>query len=448
MSVLLLMNLLRKNEQYLLHKGDIRRIDYYPESVFDLKKLIELTGLSQSDVYKSTFANVLYAFGYGTNGEKARLMKNMIRDTLHFCTKCIEEGFGYNLMWKVDGVDCCLKHNQRLSNVCPCCKQEIRYHLIETIDQCPHCNQSLTGTIQGYMNMGIDNIAFQQSLQTNLYQLAQVRNIQFDTQSLAQKLLYLLSGSQPIYRADSVKGKLEGYSLTHLLQYARDSMSSHKTIRLTFILKLLQDKSMDVLSLANLKVPSTFIDSLLEGRSIQWIREFTCRAPWCKAKGRRNSLVSTSSKHAQKSGQKLSHSLICNECFSEYAFDEARNLIERTNFIAAYNIIKQYDVSQMSWPEKQYYFSMGREPIRRAIAYFKARHLMDTGKDQADICMDVSLIENFIFALRRGGKLAEIRYWTLWENYEHYLLHRYHRRVMKEIFDIRYGGKSSIPCVD
>ncbi|PPQ46043.1 hypothetical protein C5G87_25900 [Paenibacillus peoriae] len=448
-SVLLLLNMIRKNEKYLLHKGDIRRIDYYPESVFNLEKLIELTGITLSDVYKSTFTNVLHAFGYCTNGEKARMMKNMLRVTLHFCAQCLEEGLGYNLMWKVEGVDCCLKHNQRLINQCLHCKQEIGYHHIVTIDRCPHCDQSLTDIRPGYQKKRIDNMALQQSLQTNLNQLVQATDLRFEAQGLAQKLLYLMNEAQPVYQADTIKNALQGgYSLAHLLQYARDTISAPKNIRLSFVLKVVHSQSVDINTLSKMEVPTTFMDSLLEGTSIQWTREFACKAPWCKGRGKRNSLISTSSKHVIKSGKKLSHYLVCRECYCEYAFDEKRNLVERTSYISVFDIMSKYNISSMTWPEKEKCFSMNKERIRRASAYFYARQLSKGDIVQGNNKTDTFSLDKFISALRQGEALSNIRFWTIWRNYNQYLLHRYHPIVMKEIFDRRYGEKASVACFE
>jgi hypothetical protein len=441
-SILLLLNMMRKNEKYLLHKGDIRRIDYYPESVFDLKKLIQLTGINQADVYKSTFANVLNAFGYSTNGEKARLMNNMIRDTLHFCTQCLKEGYGYNLMWKIEGIRCCQKHSQRLLDKCSFCDQEICYEHIVAMDLCPHCNQLLTNIHNSCADKEVDNIAYQQSLQTNLIQLIHEKG-HFEVQSLAQKLLFLMNGFQPIYDADTVKKSAHQYSLTHLLQYARNTIVAHKNIKLSFILEVLHGKDIDINSLNNMEIPTTFLESLLEGKSIQWTREFTCIAPWCKENGQRRSLIPTNSKHAKKSGRKLSHYLVCRECFCEYAFDEDRNLVERTSFITAYNILGKYDISSMTWPERKKCLSMNRERIKRVSAYFNARQLLRGDIDPTQYKINSSLGERFILALKQGQELATIRYWSSWDGYDHYLLHRYHPTVMREIFNQRYDKEAT-----
>lgn len=436
-SLLLLLNMIRKNEKYLLHKGDIRRIDYYPQSIFDLHKLIKLTGLTQSNVYESSFTNVLHVFGYDSHAEKARLMRNMLRETLHYCTQCLGEGLGYNLMWKVVGVDCCLLHNQRLLNGCLHCKQEIGYYDIITIDRCPHCDQSLTGILPDYQGQ-VENWELQQSFQTNLNLLIRGTNLRFDSQDLAQKLLYSMNKFKPVYQSSTIRESLDGYSLTHLLQHARKTMKTSRNISLLFVLKTLHSQSIDLNSFFAMEIPRTFIDSLLEGNSIQWTREFSCRAPWCRERGKQNSLIPTSSKHVIKSGKRFSHYLVCRECYCEYAFDEKKNLVERTNFISAFEILNKQNISKMNWPEKINCFSTNREPIRRAVAYFCARQLFKGEILHGENNTDILLLKKFISALRRGDSISDIRHSTLWRNYDQYLLHRYHPVVMKEIFDKRY----------
>ncbi|MGW7162644.1 TniQ family protein [Paenibacillus taichungensis] len=440
-SIAALLNMIRKNEKYLLHKRDIRRIDYYPESVFDLKKLIELTGLTQSNVYESSFTNVLHVFGYYNHAENARLMKNMIRENLHYCTKCLEEGLGYKLVWKVTGVDCCLVHNQSLLNGCLHCKQEIGYHDIITTDRCPHCNQSLIGILQD--NLGqIENKAIQQSYQTNINQLIRGTDLQFNSQEIAQKLLYLMNKLQPVYQASIIRESLQGYSITHLLQHARDTMSTSRNIKLSFVLEVLNSHSVDIKRLSTMDVPTSFVHSLLEGKSISWTREFVCKAPWCKVRGKQNSLVPTSSKHVIKSGAKFSHYLVCRGCYCEYAFDVKKNFVERTQFISAFAIMTKENISKMNWPEKIKCFSMNKESIRRAIAYFCARQLLKEEILNRENNTDNLLLNKFISALRRGDSISDIRYSTLWKNYDQYLLHRYDPVVMKEIFDTRYVENS------
>ncbi|WP_338540618.1 TniQ family protein [Paenibacillus tundrae] len=437
-SVMLLMNMFRKNEKYLLHKGDIRRVDFYPESVFDLKKLIQLTGISREEIYKSTFTNVLTAFGYSQNGEKARFMNNMIRENLHFCSRCLQENNCYNLVWKIEGVHHCLKHNQKLNNVCGHCRQKIGYHLVSSMHFCPHCNHLLSDSYSSCTEEEKDYKVYQYSLQTNWIQLTE-KKLCFEVQSLAQKLLFIMNEFQPFYDAKVVKSSIFGYSVTHLLQYARNTIVAHNNIRLLFIMKILHDKNMDIISLHNMKLPLTFVESLLKANSIQWTREFTCEAPWCKEKGKSNSLTPTSSKHTRKAGERLSHYLVCRECFCEYAFNEDRALVERTSFIAAYDVINRYDISSMTWPEKKECFLMSRERIRRVCAYFNVRQIIKRNtviQKQDEI--HFLLLQKFVSALREGSQLSDIRFWTIWESYNQYLLHRYHPIVMRELFYQRY----------
>lgn len=442
-TVTLLMNMFRKNEKYLLHAGDIRRIDYYPESVFNIEKLSRFTGISQSDVNKASFTNVVNIFGYSANGEQARFTNDMIRETLHFCSQCLKEDRGYDLLWKVEGIDSCCRHNERLVTKCSYCNHRIAYKEITRLRQCPHCDQ-LLANILAEPTLKENSIARQKSVRINMNQLIYGDNLYFEVQSLSQKLLFLLNNSQSVYHPEIVKKSLDGYTLAHLLQYARNTIKAKKILKLNFVFNVLYKKNLFINDLHKMKIPPEFLESLLKGTSTRWAREHMCIAPWCKQKGQPGSLVSTNTKHTQKSGKSLSHYLVCKECFCEYAFDQEKKLIERTNFIGVYDILTKRDISNMTWLEKKKCFLMNKERIRRGVAYFNVRKILLEKTAKAGYEVNELLLEMFISALKQGLDIAQIRFWPKWNGYGQYLLHRYHPAVMRELFNKRYNKERVI----
>ncbi|MBP1172883.1 MULTISPECIES: TniQ family protein [unclassified Paenibacillus] len=442
-TLILLMNMIRKNEKYLLHAGDIRRIDYYPESVFNIEKLSKLTGISQSDVNKGSFTNVVNTFGYSTNGEQARFTNDMIRATLHFCPQCLKENRGYDLLWKVEGIDSCQKHNQRLVNKCSYCNHRINYNEITSLRRCPHCDQLLTDIPAEPTHEG-NSIARQKSVRTNMNQLIYGDKLHFEVQSLAQKLLFLLNDSQSMYHPEIVKKSLDGYTLAHLLQYARNTIKAKKILKLNFVFNVLYKNKVCINDLYKMKIPPEFLESLLKDTSTQWTRGHMCIAPWCKQKDQPGSLVSTNTKHTHKSGKGLSHYLICKECFCEYAFNQEKKLIERTSFIAVYDVLTKRDISNMSWLDKKKCFFMNKERIRRGVAYFNVRQILLEKTAKAQYEVNELLLEMFISALKQGQDIAQIRFWPKWNGYGQYLLHRYHPAVMRELFNRRYNKEKMI----
>ncbi|SFM15635.1 hypothetical protein SAMN03159341_11885 [Paenibacillus sp. 1_12] len=141
-------------------------------------------------------------------------------------------------------------------------------------------------------------------------------------------------------------------------------------------------------------------------------------------------MLSTTTKNAQRYGQSLKRYLICPDCGCEYAIDSNKKLLERTYFIKGFEVLSNFNIANLTWPERERVFGLKRNRILRIIAYFSSR-----GKN-ADIAkytekdIDETKIDKIIENIKAGTKIYEIQHWECWGNDEYYLLHRYHSRVI------------------
>lgn len=340
--------------QYTAHYAqwnDINLIDFAPTSAINIKKLSRYLDTETEIIFNCTFYNVLWLFCGESEVERSRFLSGTLREELHYCPKCFIEKAYHKLLWKIDGIDCCLKHGVKLLNKCFHCSKEIKYKDILTLGVCPYCEK---GLFKSDYDNRMNKIELEKALWFSNSWNYLLKNHSFKIQpnEIAIRILYLLNNNfeDPDFKLIERNMKSPGV-LPNLLQHARESLSYKRTLHISFILNTLKENEIGVEEFLELEVPSVFIQTL-NSKSVLKKDKVSCLAPWCSSYKKPGSLKKTgTSLNRQENGRVLKYYLVCDSCGCEYAFNEKEKIEERTYFIEAFNKLNDLEGLKSSLKE-------------------------------------------------------------------------------------------------
>lgn len=421
--------------------SEINRLDFTPNKLIDFEKLSKITKVSEDTFCKHTFSSLLKVFSINNDVGRARFMLGVIRDNLYYCPLCLDEHRYYRLIWQLNGVSICPEHNIYLLNKCAKCKKEINYNTIKKINICPYCGNTLHN-ISSYTVIKGD-VSDQVWLYNAWNSLLNLQSVNVKPNDVALKLIFLLNNKKDYFIRELVSKELSNSKiLSTLLQHARESLSHTRVIHISFILDILSKMNVDINDFFSIVLPVTFIDSIIKKK--QTIKDSkACMAHWCANFNMQGLLIKTGTSVKKKNNEmKMHYYLICPECGCEYALDEKGNMVERTYFIKGYNLVKKYISEEIGLKELAASSDLSVDKLKRCIAYFSTRNISEfctiSMKNEIDEC----LLDKFTAALENECNIKEVEHWEYWRNYNHYLMHRYHKKVMStEIKVIKTRGK-------
>ncbi|NQX62206.1 TniQ family protein [Paenibacillus qinlingensis] len=432
---LTLLNMLKRNK-YRMHSGDSHKIDIFPESVLDVKKVSYILGLEESEIKRASFTNVLRSFKGSSKEVHCRFLNGIIRDHLFYCRDCLSNKMVLNLMWKVKGVDTCLIHKRKLSNECSNCRNELLIKDTNQIGICPYCKYCFNKRNINPILVSDDHFKLQTRIQSDWHTIIRgLINKELNEKEIAIRVLYVLGGKEETFCKLKILTLLEDTKLIHLLQIARGTMKK-RTIDFKTLSDYLTEKSTSITEFLLMKVPPDFTLSLDSNRVKMEIT--ACSAPWCENFDVNNSLVQTTSKNVRKKVEVLKRYYICPACGCEYATNKKNELVERSYFINAYKVLSNRSVSTLTWMEREKVFGLKRNKIIRIQAYFYSRALFIDLINESKYSVEANLLESVKISIRNGEAIYTIRHWEKWRSEEEYLLYRYHPQIIFEIFKERY----------
>ena len=434
-----ILNLLRQWKKRYFQITDFSLLNFEPSQALDMKKTSDLLGISEEELSKLTFSNVLSLFRANDQLGRARFIPG-IRQEQYYCPLCLKHEAYYKLIWDIKGIDICYKHNIKLESTCPKCRKVMKRKDITQVELCPYCKSELSSH-----NSSVPSL---QELQSNywyyhcwerLCRIDEKHNIQ--PQETAIRLLYLLNDMEPSFDRERVKANLsETVNLSTLLQQARNTLSQSRAIHINTIIIILKSCNTPIDEFIKLVVPDPFKASIGETRKLI-IENIACQAPWCRNYQMEGKLIKTGTSLKQKkNGQKLLYYLICPECYCEYAFNESRQLRERTYFIESYNTFIKYPPHELSIKKIFRMSGLSEDRIKRSLAYFSGRNLFCKPFNTNQVKM-----AKLIDAVHLGTKIKEIEEWTRWESYREFLYYRFHPQVMIAIQEDHKSDKKKSP---
>ncbi|MFF2018921.1 TniQ family protein [Paenibacillus sp. NPDC058177] len=423
-----------KISKYNLHSGDFHKIDSIPESIIDLEKLSFDTKTPREKLRACSFYNIVLKFKGSSKDYHSQFLKGYFRSILHYCPDCFKDKRILRLAWKFDSIIICERHQRPLLEACHSCQNTIQYKDMQKVSLCPHCLNDLSKSkdIEPVSSIPDQIKSDQEWYKSALLNLSKNHlDIQLHQSELAMKILYILNGCKLEFNRKETRNKVKEATLIHYLQCARGT-TQKSTLHLRSILSILKVHSVEVGTFLELEVPTEFVASILNPNKVEK-KIYTCIAPWCLSYGLEGRLLTTPSKNIQQHGQILKQYYVCSDCGCEYASDVNNSMIERTNFIKGYEILSKRNVKNLTWPERENLFGIKRNKILRILSYFSSREIFSDQFKYGEEDISDERIMEFIESIHSGEKIYDIRYWKCWGNYELYLLHRYHPKVIKAI---------------
>lgn len=424
-DVLTIWNLIKTNNFGTPQVSDIHLIDFTPHSVINIELLSTLTQIQTQTLLSMTFYNVLVQYGHNEKIYTSRIMRGVIRRSLHYCPLCMKEKAYLLLFWKIEGIDICLKHQCYLNTTCSFCNETIMLSSVYLgrIDCCPKCMSELNK--HQYQVIADHQILGKQKWLFHAWEdLLETQEHYIIPSDLAQRLLFILNDEISDY---DYKNLIEfcsdkGIKFQSLLQCARDSQKQKRAVHITQILRICFLKDKLPKELININVPDSFQSQLLK-LSKRVENTPVCLAPWCTSYSKGRSLIKMGTQHKRLSSGKIyKKQFACKECGCQYVYDEEGKQIEKHHFIIGYEVLSHEP--SLSLTEIINRLVLPVTKCRKIVAYFKARN--------GNTIWDNNLLENLLIGVKNNIRSAEIKKWSCWDNSDHFLVYYHHVDVMKE----------------
>lgn len=417
------------SNSHYLQKDDIDLIDFYPLRILDIGKIAEINNLDKATLLNKTFLKVIKKFT-DENLSRVRSFTDLIRKKLYYCSDCLKENVYYRVLWKVEGVNGCLKHNKFLIDRCHNCNKDILYKEVCLMGFCPHCNFILKNC-KSILDKKV-HVEINTHLIKSWESLWGDKTQSNHTNQIPINLLYLLNEFKlDLDRALVTRNLNKHASLSILLQHVRDTNGCRKNLHLSIVFNILKEQNYSLEQLLKLKVPNGFITGLQTKKKKDNV---SCMAPWCSSFGESGSLVKTgTSKKKKNDGTELKYYLLCTKCGCEYALNLADQLVERTCFIHVYNELITVNTSRSNLKQLADTLNMSIDKTKRCICYFISRDMFNNCAFSVDIIVDSNKFKKILNGIREGEGLKKIRKWNIWENYSEFLIYRYHIDIINEL---------------
>ncbi|QGG55063.1 TniQ family protein [Paenibacillus sp. B01] len=420
------MNSHRSSNSDNIKLSDLARLDFVPYNILDLAPLEEKLSLRPDTMVNYTFLNIIKKLCDSSKPEDSRVMKGLIRRELVFCPECLKERTYYKLKWRLEGFDFCLKHSNRLLRECATCKKKIKYTDINKIGYCPYCFKKIAKQVSESIYDCSSHLEEQRVKEEIINELLMPYSQRIESRELSLKILYLSDylPQQPINQEKLM------VNTNYMLQYARDSMASKRSLHLSVLANILYSAKITYKDLLCLKVPEDFVAEIYNKKSKPQSEDFACQAPWCINYSKTGLLNKTGTRSKKQEVSKFTMYMYCPRCGCAYALSNG-SLFERSNFIKGYESLKDVYKTDFTWRQVSHYTGLSLAKNRRIIAYFKGQGLLTESKYN----YNDQLLMRITQSLNDGVKLTEIQSWSSWDSGEQFLIYRYHPLVMTAAYN-------------
>ncbi|MUK89316.1 hypothetical protein GMD78_13135 [Ornithinibacillus sp. L9] len=439
LQLISLLNNFKVTKAHYIQRNDINLLDFSPYSLVDLKRLSEMNNIQEKEMLQLSFYFFLKKFRSEKEIQRARFISGMVRDHFCYCPKCLLEKQYFPLLWKIENIIVCTKHGIPLVDSCATCNKEVKLENQYDLSLCPNCSYPLTDTLNE-LSIFDETLKYQVWLEQSWNILFNSTGYNLDSEDIAIRVLYILNSYQPKFHRGIVESNMkEPKSLPTLLQHARGTLSQERTLHLSYILRILYENDISMEKFLGLSVKESFINSI-RGKTVLKSDQFSCMAPWCANYGKLGLMIKTGTSFKRlDSGEILTYYLACLECGCEYAVNQFNELEERTSFIEGYRMLKDI-VDKTSINKLSRKTGLPGDKVKRHLAYFHSRGIIEYPSLFSNISDD--FVKAFINGIRNYKTIKHIQAWECWKSYSHFLLHRYHPDVMREIIETKRPRQS------
>lgn len=439
LSLLSLLNSFKISRGHFVQQNDLGLLDFAPNSIIDIDQLSKWVNLPNEQLLQLSFYYALKTFCQDSSVEKSRFISGMIRERAYYCPECLEKKPYSRLTWKIKDINICVFHGTRLIDKCCRCGSKINLHDEINLNRCTQCGNKLS-TSRIDKEITKNELDFHNWLLQSWKTLLRPKHYFIDSSTVAMRVLYILNSKQSIIQEENLDEKSIS-NLATLLQHARNSLSHKRTLHLSILLTILYEEQLTMDEFLVMNLPHKFIDSIRQ-KNVPRHEQYFCIALWCQNYRVAGSLTKTgTSLKRLTSGETHYYYLVCKKCGCQYAINEDGEFIERTYYIESYNRLKDLILKEKSIRGLATLTGYSEDKIKRCLAYFNTRNIFI--QQDTTLNLDRNLITLFVNALHCGQTIKEIQKWDKWEDYNHFLIHRYHLDVILAKFEIKRTRSSS-----
>ncbi|WP_025693124.1 TniQ family protein [Paenibacillus zanthoxyli] len=310
------------------------RIDIMPQQKHDMRRLAMLLGQTEKSLYEMTFDSLrlkLNHYGLYLNDSFLTLMPVLLESNKRkFCTYCLKENIGYQMLWQVREIDVCLKHKVKLKTSCPICNHDQSYiHNNLGAYRCYHCGNYLFSENQQFHEANKECMPqryneWQYILDPKKQLFPGLVNGLDLQKTICITLIYILQlqleESPTQYRYNLVSRLLRHDYLHSILRFINDETSPQK-VTFPQIIKILNKIKISFKAFTKTKVPASYVNSIKLLKNQEKVNR-KCLTPWCITFDKSDALKEIPFTHNSTfKKEKYSGASICDNCGIRYGYN-------------------------------------------------------------------------------------------------------------------------------
>ena len=434
-SFLDLWKISKKRRSHFIQINDIRVLNYAPVNIIDPIMMANVCALEVDEIYKMSFYYLLKRFCGESKVERSRFMSGLLEEEYYYCPLCLDEKPYHRLLWEVKEIKVCHIHKIKLTNECSSCHKIILIKELNKLNICPYCNSKLYKKTGSFNYVDNPTVLQQMWYYNALKKLTSSFDFKMKPEEIALKILYILNNCNSTFNKNNVRVALTNKenTLPMLLQHVRKTIHDKRTLHVKYLLSILYENHVSVSEFLKLKIPRTFID-LVRQKVILKKDKAYCLAPWCSNYKKKGSLIKTGTSFKRKiNGNNLKYYLVCPNCGCGYGFDKEDILVERTYFIIAFNVLKEYSNKEISLRELSCRSGLSVDKLKRGLAYFASRKIYFETYNSKDFKCIKIILQKVVNAIKLNESIKSIEKWNIWNSYYEFLFYRFHKDVIYQI---------------
>lgn len=270
----------------------------------NINKLSKVTTCNIDNILKATFSHIYQGKSYF----------NLYRK---FCPKCLLEYGYFKILWQVQEVKTCEKHQLNLLDKCSDCGTRIPI-LNNYLYTCPKCDSNLGGMTSNHTSHY--KLEKQQKIikewkflfENGIFKPKVINYNEIeDYQKIAAALLYIS------FKGGKLEFVAEKFNLPYrIYEILISTVRGHREnlIPIPNLLHCLRLNNTSCQEFNKLCVPQYFYEQVKKKPEIDNYRDLVCQAPWCSSYKKKGSIEMVSRGTWYTNGVKHQHTLICRRC--------------------------------------------------------------------------------------------------------------------------------------
>lgn len=315
--------------EHMLRTHLFYRLDYDFRMVcFD--KLKELLGISLDSLRSLSFFTVCSKFLDSPFQDYDRA-STMIQSAIEkgkrkYCPLCFKNEKVFKLIWQVKSINSCEVHGCNLISHCLCCQSPIEYKSDNMCCMNSNCSSYLWDVFEygDISDLSLDeseNLARWLFLINPDQELTRNYNGMTMEKSLALKILYVAQNQENKYMRKNVLGI--GQTITKSLVSFIRGTSENKKVNIQLLFDVLDLSSMTIEEFANIKIPNSYIQSILEIKKRRVELPQYCLSEWCENSESSTFIFKDERVEPRNSKIRYPYYYICPNCFLRYSYHPA-----------------------------------------------------------------------------------------------------------------------------